>query len=133
MFHPSPELLKKYASILVDFALNDGEGVKSNEVVYIVTPTPGLPLAKEVYRRVLQRGGHPLVNILEDDFKLIHLAEGSDPQIAFFPAAYYRGLTDTIDHTIRILADRDPLFLASVEPKKIIAAAWRDETLPGVA
>ena len=120
MFQPSQDILQKYASILVNFALGDGRGMKKDEVVQIVTQTPGIPLAREVYRTVLRSGGHPLMNIIDDDFRQIHLSEGADPQIAFFPEKYYRGIADTIDHSIRILADRDPLFLSSIDPKKII-------------
>src|SRR5271157_5800942 len=106
MYQPSQEILRKYASVLVNFALGDGEGIKKNDVVLIVTQTPGIPLAKEVYRRVLQCGGNPLMNILDDNVKQIHLSEGSDQQIAFFPEKYYRGLSDEIDHSVRILANR---------------------------
>jgi aminopeptidase len=45
---------------------------------------------------------------------------GNDDQIGFFPEKYYRGIADTIDHTVRILADRDPLFLSSIDPRAII-------------
>lgn len=120
MYQPSPEILKKYASVLVDFALNDGRGVKKGEVVQIGVQTPGLPLAKEVFRAVIAAGANPLVNIMEDDLRLIQLTEGSDAQIGFFPEKYYRGVADTIDHTVRILADRDPLFLSGVEARTVI-------------
>ncbi|MBN1131008.1 MAG: aminopeptidase [Chitinispirillaceae bacterium] len=120
MFEPSPQLLRRYADVMVNFALDDGKGIKKNDVVQIGVQMPGLPLAKEVYRSVLRAGGHPVINIIEDDFKLVHLTEGSDEQIGFFPEKYYRGLADTFDHSIRILADRDPLFLSSIDPKKII-------------
>ena len=120
MFQPSPEMLRKYADVLVNFALNDGKGIKKNDVVLIGVQTPGVLLAKEVYRSVLHAGGHPILNIIEDEFKLIHLKEGSDDQAGFFPEKYYRGIADTIDHTVRILADRDPLFLSSIDPRRII-------------
>jgi aminopeptidase len=120
MYQPSQKILRKYASVLVNFALGSGEGIKKNDVVLIVTQTPGIPLAKEVYRRVLQCGGNPLMNIVDDDVKQIHLSEGTDQQIAFFPDNYYRGLSDAIDHSVRILADRDPLYLSSIDPGKII-------------
>lgn len=120
MYKPSENVLRNYASVLVNFALGDGNGIRGNDVVLIVTQTPALPLAKEVYRAVITSGGHPIIHIIDDDFKLIHLTEGTDAQIGFFPEAYYRGLADTVDHSIRILADRDPLFLSALEPRKII-------------
>jgi aminopeptidase len=120
MFQPSQKILRKYASVLVNFALAGGKGMKKNEVVLVSAQTPGLPLAREVYGAVVRAGGHPLVNIIDDDFKKILLAAGNDAQAAFFPAEYYRGLGRTIDHSIRILADRDPLFLSAADPRKIL-------------
>lgn len=120
MYQPSPLTLQKYASVIVDFALNSGEGIKPQEVVLIGSQMPGLPLAREIFRRVLRSGGHPLVTLIDDQFKLIKLTEGSDQQVEFFPAAYYNGLADTIDHSVHILADADPLFLATADPRKII-------------
>jgi aminopeptidase len=120
MYQPSEEMLRKYASVLVNFALGSGDGIQKNDVVLIAAQTPGLPLAREVYRTVVQSGGHPLMNIIDDDARKILLSEGSDPQIGFFPEKYYRGLGDTIDHSVRILADRDPLYLSAVDPRRIL-------------
>jgi aminopeptidase len=89
MYQPSQELLQKYASVLINFALNDGEGIKKNDVVFLVTQVPGIPLAKEVYRSIIKSGGLPVVQVIEDDFKLMLLLEGTDGQISFFPEKYY--------------------------------------------
>jgi aminopeptidase len=123
MYQPSKEILERYAAVLVDFALSDGNGMKSGEVVQISSQLPGLPLARETFRRVLKSGGHPIFTLIDDDVKLIQLQEGSDAQIGFFPEPYYRGLAATIDHSIRILADNDPLFLSAADPRKIIAGS----------
>jgi aminopeptidase len=123
MYTPSKDTLEKYSKVLINFALNDGNGIKKGEVVYLVTQTPGIPLAKEIYRTILKSGGHPLVIIQDDEFKLIQLQDGSDEQISFFPDKYYRGLADTIDHYVRILAEDDPLFLSKADPKKVIMSS----------
>ena len=120
MPQPTGKILRKYASVLVNFALASGDGMKKNETVLIATQTPGIPLAREVYRAVVRSGGNPLMNIIDDEVRKILLTEGSDPQIGYFPEKYYQGLACTIDHSIRILADRDPLFLSTVAPRKII-------------
>jgi aminopeptidase len=123
MFIPSPLILKKYSEVLINFALNDGRGINKDDVVYLVTQTPGLPLAKEIYRAILKRGGHPILNIQDDDFKLLHLQEGTDEQLSFFPSPYYKGLSDSIDHYVRILAEEDPLFLSKADPRKVILSS----------
>ncbi len=121
MYTPSKRTLENYADVLINFALNNGKGVRKNEVVYIVTQQPGLPLAKEIYAAVLKKGGQPLLNIIDDDFKLLHIQLASDQQLAYFPHKYYRGLADTIDHWVRVLADDNPMFLKNENPRKIIA------------
>ena len=119
---PQTEQLQKYAQVLVNFALNDGNGVKAGDVVYLVTQKTGTPLAKEVYRAILKSGGYPLVQIQDDDFKLIHIEEGTDEQLKFFPEQYYRGLANNIDQYIRILAEDDPMLLANSDARKVIMA-----------
>lgn len=114
------ELLQRYASVMINFALNDGKGINKDNVVLIVTETPGIPLAKEVYKAVLLKGGYPMIQIQDDEFKLIHLQNGTDKQLSFFPEKYYRGIADSIDHYVRILAEQDPLFLSNADPKKVI-------------
>lgn len=120
MYTPSTTTLDKYADVLICFALNSGKGIAKNDVVLLVTPVEGMPLAMAVYAKILDRGGHPIIHLLDDDFKLAHLQHGSDAQIGFFADKYYRGMVDQIDHWVRILADRDPLFLKDVAPRKIM-------------
>jgi aminopeptidase len=120
MYQPSKQILNKYADVLIKFALNSGKGVQKGEVVYIVSQTPGMPLALEVYKAVLECGGYPLISLVDDDFKLAHIQNATDAQISFFPSKYYRGLADSIDHWVRILADRDPMFLKGCDPGKVI-------------
>jgi aminopeptidase len=123
MFTPDNQVLEKYAEILINFALNDGEGIKKGDVVYLLAQLPSLPLAKAVFRRIIRSGGHPLFQIQEDAFRLIQLEECDDSQLSFFPERYYRGLADNIDHYVRILAEDDPLFLKNVDPRKVILSS----------
>ena len=81
---PTTEILERYASVLINFALNDGKGIKKGDVVYLVTQTPGIPLATEVYKAILKAGAHPLLQIQDDDFKLLHLQEANEEQLSFF-------------------------------------------------
>jgi aminopeptidase len=128
MYTPSPEILRKYADVLINFALNGGKGIKKNEVVYIVSQQPGLPLAREIYRMVLDKGAYPLLNIMDDDFKLLHINNASKEQLSFFPKKFYRGLANTIDHWVRVLADKEPLYLKDADPKKILL--YQNNTRP---
>ena len=120
MYTPSSQILKKYADVMIKFALNSGKGIKKKDVVYIVTSLPGLPLAKEVYKSVLGEGGYPMINVIDDDFKLLQVKNATDEQLSFFPQKFYRGLADTIDHWVRILADEDPMYLKNADPAKVL-------------
>jgi aminopeptidase len=120
MYIPSHTTLEKYADVLINFALNSGKGMKQGDVVYLVTPTASLPLAKAMYAAILAGGGYPLLNIIDDEFKLLHIENGSEKQITFFPKKYYRGIADTIDHWVRILADDNPMLLKDSDPRKVI-------------
>jgi aminopeptidase len=120
MYTPGKKILTNYANVLINFALGSGAGVKKGQTVYLVTQQPGLPLAKEVYRAVLEAGANPIVDIIDDDFKLLQLTHATDRQLQFFPRKYYRGLAGSIDHWVRILADADPMFLKNSDPRKII-------------
>lgn len=120
MYIPPKEILEKYAKVLINFALNSGEGIKKGDVVYLATQTSGLPLAKEIYKTIITSGGNPIIIIQDDELRLIQLQNGSDEQISFFPEKFYKGLADQIDHYVRILAEDDPLYLSKADPKKVI-------------
>lgn len=122
MFVPSKKILRKYAQVLVDFALSGGEGIKEKQVVYLQFDQPALPLAYEVFRRILERGGHPIVKQIEENFSKIFFQLAKKDQLIFFPKKYYRGLVDTIDHRISLIASRKPLLLKNIDPKKIALA-----------
>lgn len=135
MYIPPKEILEKYSKVLINFALNSGDGIKKGDIVYLATQTSGLPLAKEIYKTIITSGGNPIVIIQDDDLKLIQLQNGSDEQISFFPEKFYKGLADQIDHYVRILAEDDPLYLSKADPKKVILGSrstkpfrdWLDE------
>jgi aminopeptidase len=120
MYTPSQKILHNYADVLITFALNSGKGMKPDDVVYLATPIQGIPLAKALYSAVLAGGGYPLLNIIDDDFKLLLINDGADRQITFFPKKYFQGLADTIDHWVRIIADKDPMLLKNSDPRKVI-------------
>jgi aminopeptidase len=135
IYAPAAGMLKKYSDVLVKFALNGGTGIKKGDVVYLAVQQPGLPLARAVYRAILESGGHPIVSVIDDGFKLLHVTNASYPQLTFFPGKYYRGLADTIDHWIRIVADEEPMYLKDADPAKVLLSnqaarsfrEWLDE------
>lgn len=120
MYTPSEKKLERYADVLVNFALNNGKGLKKGEVVQLKTPVFGLPLAKKVHLAILRKGGHPLVSILDDGFVKDKIQHASIPQLSFFPEEFYRGLADTVDHTIAIMGEEDPLCFKGLDPARMM-------------
>ncbi len=135
VYHPSQEILDRYAEVLVKFALNSGEGVKKGEVVLVQVPEIAKPMLKSLRKVILEVGAHPIIQFLPDDFSREFYELAQDHHLEFFPDKYLRGLVDQIDHLIAIIAETNPKELEGIDPKKIMAKSkslkpykdWRDE------
>ncbi len=122
MFTPDKKILENYAKVLIDFALGKGKGIKEKEVVYLQYDSEALPLALEVYKKILQKGAYPMVKGIEENFQKTMFENANDNQLKFFPKEYTRSLVNTIDHRIYLIAPTDPFLLKNIDPKKIITA-----------
>ncbi len=120
MFEPSQEQLKKYADVLIKFALNSGAGVKKGEVVGLFVPDVAKPLLIELYKSVLESGAYPIIRMLPTGIDRIGYEFSSDEQLKFFPKKYQKALVDTIDHQVGIIADTNLHELEGIDPKKIL-------------
>lgn len=118
---PSNLIFKKYADVLVNFALNGGEGVKPNEVVQILVPDVAKPMYGALQHAILKAGAHVLGRFLPTGFTRDFYDLASQEQLTFFPKAYVRQRAKLIDHSIAILAEHDLHELTGVEPNKIFA------------
>lgn len=121
-YQPDKKILKNYASVMVDFALGKGKGVKKGEVVYLVYDAAALPLAISIYERILEIGAHPIVKEAREEFEKIFFDKASDEQLKFTPKKYLKSLVDTIDHRLYLIAPENPFLLKDVDPKKIVLA-----------
>src|SRR3989344_2911097 len=119
MYQPSKETLNKYANVLINFALNDGKGVKKGDVVLLQVPECAKPLLVSLRNTVLKAGAHPIVQYLPDDMQREFYSLANENQLSFFPEKYLKGLIEQIDYRVTILADFDPKELVGVSPKKI--------------
>jgi aminopeptidase len=119
---PSPKILRNYAQVLVDFALGTGRGIKRNEVVLLQYDQMAEPLALAVYRRILEKGAHPILRQNEEAFAKEFYERANRQQLSFFPEKYTRALVDTIDHRLFLMAEANPQLLKGVDPQKIMLA-----------
>ncbi len=129
-YTPSDTILKKYADVLVNFALGGGKGIKKGDVVRVSASESAKPLFIAVCNAIVDAGGHVLSHYGPDDEQgdkrrnesfTRHFYEHAQPhQISFFPAKYLKGLVEQMDHSLFILAEKDPHALKGVDPKKIM-------------
>ncbi len=124
-YTPDPQILERYASVLVDFALGGGRGVQPGEVVRVVAPESAKPLYAELNKAVWRAGGHVIGGYQPDDDDAINLSRdfyelADDAQLDRFPGSYMRGLVDEMDHQVSIIAESDPHALDTVDPARIM-------------
>ncbi len=124
-YHPPRQILEAYASVLVDFALGGGTGIKQGDVVRVAAPEAAKPLYRELRRAVWRARGHVIGQYLPSDDEQENLSrdfyELADyAQLDFFPARYMRGLVDEIDHQVSILSDTDLHALEGIDPARIM-------------
>jgi aminopeptidase len=122
---PAPEILERYASVLVDFALGSGRGVQPDEVVRLVAPESAKPLYVALNHAVWRAGGHVIGGYQPSDDDTYNLSRdffesAGDAQLDHLAARYMRGLVDEMDHQVSIIADTDPHALDSVDPARIM-------------
>jgi aminopeptidase len=118
-YQPPQKVLKNYANVLVNFALNRGKGIKKGEVVQVVVPDIAKELALELQNAVLKAGAYPILRIEPTGFEKDFYTLANDEQLTFFPSKYLKAKADLIDHQIGILADPYPRLLSKIDPKKI--------------
>jgi len=127
---PNDTILKKYADVLVNFALGGGKGIKKGDVVRVSCSESAKPLYIAVCNAIVDAGGHVIAHYGPDDEHgdkrrnisvSRHFYEHAKPhQLDFFPKKYLKGLVDEMDHSLFILAEKDPHALKGVDGKKIM-------------
>lgn len=127
-YTPSPQVLKKYAELIVNFGLQtrSGKPPKKGSVVHFVVPEVAKPLYFALQTAILKAGFQPLgvfvpSNDKDYNFDKNFFDHAREHQLQFFAEKYYKGLIDQADCYIGIIADTDPHALNSVEAKKILA------------
>ncbi len=122
MFQPEPVILRKYADLLIKFALGGGEGVQPKQTVDLSVPDSAKPLLPELVRAVLECGAYPKIHFIPTEVDSVFFQCASDDQLTHFPEAYKRAEADLIDHRVSIIADPNPRELQNIDPVKIFKA-----------
>jgi len=120
LYQPKPEILRKYAQVLVNFALNGGQGIKPGEVVVLQVPESAKPLLKELYQVVLQSKAHAIIHYLPDDLDRLFFDNATEEHLNFFPAKLLRGRVRQANHFLSVIAETNKHELEGIDPKKIM-------------
>jgi aminopeptidase len=122
-YKPPTEVLKNYAKVMVNFALNNGEGIIPDEVVQLSAPLSALPFYRELNREIIDSGGH-VISRLTDNMapgaKKYFYDKANESQLTRFLDKYEKGVIDDSDHMIFVKSDYDPHELDDVDPKLIM-------------
>lgn len=122
-YQPPPELLEKYAKVLVNFALNSGKGIKPGEVVRLTVNESAKPFYIALRNQILVSGGIPLTFYQPDDVNREYYELASSKQLQFFTRKYSKGLIEEIDHSITIISETNKHELEGIDPQKILTKA----------
>ena len=124
MLQLDDNLLKKYAQVMVKYALNNGQGINRGDTVFLIgqecTKDLFLAIAKEIYAA----GGNVITNYLpnntrENSLPRFLLKNGTDEQIGFFAKPYWQGIVDAADHLLFIISEPDIHYLEGLPSSKI--------------
>src|SRR6185437_15787633 len=106
--------LTRLADVLVNYSI----GVKKGQMVRIAGAPISQPLVIELYRKVLEAGGHPFIRMNPEEVSEIFLKHGSDEQLTHVnPIALFEA--EKIDCSIHIWAEENTKSLSNVNPKRI--------------
>ena len=124
MIKPDESLLKKYAQVMVQYALNNGNGIKKGDTVFLVGQECAKDLFMAIAKEVWSSGGNLITNYQPDNVQDNSLARfllqnGSDEQISFFASPYWQGIVDATDHILFIVSEPDIHYLEGLPASKI--------------
>ncbi len=115
------DILKKYADVLVKFALRWGEWAKKDEVIFVQIPECAKPFYLPLQQAVLEVGAHPIMEYLPDGVMKHFFDHANDDQIVFYPSEFFHGKVEQMTHVISVIAEADKYELKDVDPKKLAA------------
>ena len=107
--------VENLARVLVDYSV----AVRTGDRVLINGSSIAQPLLKEIYTRVLEAGGHPLMMLSLPDMEELFFRYASDDQLKHVPKPLEL-VMETYDVRIAILAEANTKALSNVDPSKIV-------------
>ena len=105
--------LETLSRILVDYSLE----VQQGQLVTVAGSPLAAPLIRAVYRRIVQRGAHPLLQLSLPGISEIYYGQASDEQLNFIRPDE-RIMPEQADAALSILSDSNTKALSGVDPSR---------------
>jgi aminopeptidase len=103
----------RFAHILVDHSAR----IQPGDRVLLEATTAAVPLLEALYEFILQRGGHPYLQMEFPNQRPILIEHGSEAQLTHVPQ-FYREAYEQFESRIRIHSLPDPKYLDGADPDK---------------
>ena len=107
--------IEKLAQVLIEYSVS----VRPGDRAVIVGNAIAEPLLKEIYIRVLQAGGHPLMMASLPGIEELFYRYASEEQLKHVPKPTEL-IMETYDVRISIIAESNTKALSNVDPKKMV-------------
>ena len=120
MYTPAPEILEKYANVMVNFALRGGKWINPWDVVFVQLPECAKPFYIPLQTAILKAWWHPIMQYLPDWVARNFYENASDEQLSFVPEAYQKWRIESMTHNLLVIADADLHELDWIEPSKMM-------------
>jgi len=117
-------LLRKYAQVMVHYALNDGKGINKGDTVYLVGQECAKDLFLAIAEAIYAAGGNLISGYTPNNERgsslpRLLLQNGTDDQLGFFARPYWQGLVDAADHMLFIISEPDVHYLSDIAAARI--------------
>ena len=110
--------VEKLADLLVNYSVSISPG----ERVEIRSSPQAEPLLLEVYKKVLQAGGHPMTKVTPNGLNEIFYKYASDEQLKYIHKPT-RIVYEEYDVIMNLMAEENTKALSSIDPKKMVIAS----------
>lgn len=120
MYIPSDEILRKYADVMVNFALRNGKWIKKWDVVFVQISECAKPFYIPLQTAILKAWWQPIFQYLPDWVTRNYYENATDEQLSFAPLKYLQWRIDEITHNLYVISESDLHELDGIKPSKIM-------------
>lgn len=120
MYTPPPEILKKYADVLIKFALWSGEGVKPGDSVFVTISESAKPFLKPLQKSIMEAGAHMMLNYQPEGISRDFFEMANEAQLTYVPRTYLLERVNAATHFVGVISESDKHELEGVDGKKIM-------------